>query len=244
MIGYAGKRRRRSQNSSLSTLRQKSMSRFEADSGWRRTQRRIRFAEQAFTRARNPIPPADHLRYRVDYSLMRRADRRYTFRYDLRCAIPNPRREFRRRRLAPVSNINADAADPRRSQRRSSAAVAKRMAAAILSTVWSKCLGQVRFPRQAGRISGSRDVSLTDQLSVATRLPFAKIKRNTRPIIATPAATSMQRPRAGVEDQTTDIDADDSGIVAVYCDAHATCRRARGDVGWLTEPARVNAKMP
>lgn len=50
--------------------------------------------EEAVARARaaNPIPPADHQRYRVEYSLMRRADGRYTYRYDRALRDPkNPR---------------------------------------------------------------------------------------------------------------------------------------------------------
>jgi pimeloyl-ACP methyl ester carboxylesterase len=40
--------------------------------------------DEAVARARadNPIPPLEHLRYRVEYSLMRRDDGRYTYRYD------------------------------------------------------------------------------------------------------------------------------------------------------------------
>ncbi len=51
--------------------------------------------EEAFARARedNPVPPDDHLRYRVEHSLMRRADGRYTYRYDPALRDPtNPRR--------------------------------------------------------------------------------------------------------------------------------------------------------
>jgi len=51
--------------------------------------------DEAFARARadNPIPPDDHLRYRVDYSLMRRDDGRFTYRYDPALRDPtNPRR--------------------------------------------------------------------------------------------------------------------------------------------------------
>jgi pimeloyl-ACP methyl ester carboxylesterase len=51
--------------------------------------------EDAFARARadNPIPPAAHQRYRVDYSLMRMADGRYTYRYDRALRDPkNPRK--------------------------------------------------------------------------------------------------------------------------------------------------------
>jgi pimeloyl-ACP methyl ester carboxylesterase len=50
--------------------------------------------DEAFERARadNPIPPPDHQRYRVDYSLMRTADGKYTFRYDRALRDPkNPR---------------------------------------------------------------------------------------------------------------------------------------------------------
>jgi pimeloyl-ACP methyl ester carboxylesterase len=92
--------------------------------------------EQACARARedNPIPPPEHLRYRVEYSLMRRADGRYTYRYDRALRDPkNPRQGIPAEegwRL--VSNINvptllvrgelSDILSP---------AVAKRMAAAI-----------------------------------------------------------------------------------------------------------------
>jgi pimeloyl-ACP methyl ester carboxylesterase len=51
--------------------------------------------EDAFAQARadNPIPPDDHLRYRVYYSLMRTADGRYTYRYDRALRDPdNPRK--------------------------------------------------------------------------------------------------------------------------------------------------------
>jgi pimeloyl-ACP methyl ester carboxylesterase len=51
--------------------------------------------DEAFARARedNPIPPPDHQRYRVDYSLMRMEDGRFTFRYDRALRDPrNPRR--------------------------------------------------------------------------------------------------------------------------------------------------------
>jgi len=51
--------------------------------------------EEAVARARedNPIPPIDHLRHRVEYSLMRRADGRYTYRYDSALRDPtNPRK--------------------------------------------------------------------------------------------------------------------------------------------------------
>lgn len=50
--------------------------------------------EEAFAQARaaNPIPPADHQRSRVENSLMRRADGRYTYRYDRALRDPkNPR---------------------------------------------------------------------------------------------------------------------------------------------------------
>ena len=50
--------------------------------------------EEAFQRARedNPVPPADHQRYRIDYSLMRSADGRFTYRYDRALRDPkNPR---------------------------------------------------------------------------------------------------------------------------------------------------------
>jgi pimeloyl-ACP methyl ester carboxylesterase len=50
--------------------------------------------EEAFERARadNPIPPPDHQRYRVDYSLMRTADGMFTYRYDRALRDPkNPR---------------------------------------------------------------------------------------------------------------------------------------------------------
>jgi pimeloyl-ACP methyl ester carboxylesterase len=51
--------------------------------------------DEAVARARadNPIPPLDQLRYRVEYSLMRRADGRYTYRYDPALRDPtNPRK--------------------------------------------------------------------------------------------------------------------------------------------------------
>jgi pimeloyl-ACP methyl ester carboxylesterase len=51
--------------------------------------------EEAFARARedNPVPPPDHQRHRVDYSLMRTADGRFTWRYDRALRDPkNPRR--------------------------------------------------------------------------------------------------------------------------------------------------------
>jgi pimeloyl-ACP methyl ester carboxylesterase len=92
--------------------------------------------EQAFTRARedNPIPPADHLRYRIDYSLMRQADGRYTYRYDHALRDPkNPRQGIAAEegwRL--VSNINVPTLLIRGERSDIlSAAVAKRMTAAI-----------------------------------------------------------------------------------------------------------------
>jgi pimeloyl-ACP methyl ester carboxylesterase len=92
--------------------------------------------EQAFARVRedNPIPPADHLRYRVDYSLMRRADGRFTYRYDRALRDPkNPRQGIPAEegwRL--VSNINVPTLLVRGERSDIlSAAVAKRMAAAI-----------------------------------------------------------------------------------------------------------------
>jgi pimeloyl-ACP methyl ester carboxylesterase len=51
--------------------------------------------DEAFARARedNPIPPPDHQRYRIAYSLMRREDGKYTYRYDRALRDPNnPRR--------------------------------------------------------------------------------------------------------------------------------------------------------
>jgi pimeloyl-ACP methyl ester carboxylesterase len=51
--------------------------------------------EEAFARARadNPIPPEAHQRYRVDYSLMRMEDGRFTYRYDRALRDPkNPRK--------------------------------------------------------------------------------------------------------------------------------------------------------
>lgn len=51
--------------------------------------------DEAVARARedNPIPPMDHLRHRVEYSLMRRSDGRYTYRYDPALRDPtNPRK--------------------------------------------------------------------------------------------------------------------------------------------------------
>jgi len=92
--------------------------------------------EDAFARARqdNPIPPADHLRHRIDYSLMRRADGRYTFRYDRALRDPkNPRQGIPAEegwRL--VSNIDVPTLLIRGERSDIlSAAVAKRMAAAI-----------------------------------------------------------------------------------------------------------------
>jgi pimeloyl-ACP methyl ester carboxylesterase len=51
--------------------------------------------EEAFARARedNPIPPEEHQRYRVDYSLMRTADGRFTYRYDRALRDPNNPRQ-------------------------------------------------------------------------------------------------------------------------------------------------------
>ena len=51
--------------------------------------------QAAFARARadNPRPPEDHHRYRVDYSLMRTGDGRWTYRYDRALRDPNNRRE-------------------------------------------------------------------------------------------------------------------------------------------------------
>lgn len=51
--------------------------------------------EEAFARARadNPIPPEDHHRYRVDNSLMRTDDGRFTYRYDRALRDPTNRRE-------------------------------------------------------------------------------------------------------------------------------------------------------
>jgi pimeloyl-ACP methyl ester carboxylesterase len=51
--------------------------------------------DEAFARARadNPIPPEEHQRYRVDYSLMRTADGRFTFRYDRALRDPNNPRQ-------------------------------------------------------------------------------------------------------------------------------------------------------
>ena len=50
---------------------------------------------EAFSRARadNPRPPADHHRYRVDYSLMRTEDGRWTYCYDRALRDPGNRRE-------------------------------------------------------------------------------------------------------------------------------------------------------
>jgi pimeloyl-ACP methyl ester carboxylesterase len=51
--------------------------------------------DDAYARARadNPIPPADQLRHRVEYSLMRRDDGRFTYRYDRALRDPaNPRK--------------------------------------------------------------------------------------------------------------------------------------------------------
>ncbi len=51
--------------------------------------------DEAYARARadNPIPPHDQLRHRVEYSLMRREDGRYTYRYDPALRDPtNPRK--------------------------------------------------------------------------------------------------------------------------------------------------------
>ena len=51
--------------------------------------------EEAYARARadNPIPPADQLRHRIEYSLMRREDGRFTYRYDPALRDPaNPRK--------------------------------------------------------------------------------------------------------------------------------------------------------
>lgn len=92
--------------------------------------------EQAFARARedNPIPPDEHLRHRIDYSLMRRADGRFTFRYDRALRDPkNPRQGIPAAegwRL--VSSIDVPTLLIR-GQRSDilSADVAKRMAAAI-----------------------------------------------------------------------------------------------------------------
>jgi pimeloyl-ACP methyl ester carboxylesterase len=51
--------------------------------------------DEAYARARsdNPIPPDDQLRHRVEYSLMRREDGGYTYRYDRALRDPtNPRK--------------------------------------------------------------------------------------------------------------------------------------------------------
>jgi esterase len=51
--------------------------------------------EEAFERAKadNPIPPEDHHRHRVDHSLMRTEDGRFTYRYDRALRDPkNPRK--------------------------------------------------------------------------------------------------------------------------------------------------------
>lgn len=92
--------------------------------------------DEAFARARedNPIPPPDHLRHRVDYSLMLRTDGRYTYRYDRALRDPkNPRQGIPAEegwRL--VANITVPTLLIR-GQRSDilSHAVAKRMAAAI-----------------------------------------------------------------------------------------------------------------
>ena len=50
--------------------------------------------DEAYARARadNPIPPDDQLRHRIEYSLMRREDGRFTYRYDRALRDPkNPR---------------------------------------------------------------------------------------------------------------------------------------------------------
>jgi len=51
--------------------------------------------DEAFARARadNPIPPEAHHRARIDQSLMRTADGRWTYRYDRALRDPNNRRE-------------------------------------------------------------------------------------------------------------------------------------------------------
>jgi pimeloyl-ACP methyl ester carboxylesterase len=51
--------------------------------------------DEAFARARedNPIPPPEHQRYRVAYSLMRREDGKYTYRYDRALRDPNNPRQ-------------------------------------------------------------------------------------------------------------------------------------------------------
>lgn len=51
--------------------------------------------EEAYARARvdNPIPPDDQLRHRVEYSMMRRDDGKFTYRYDRALRDPgNPRK--------------------------------------------------------------------------------------------------------------------------------------------------------
>jgi pimeloyl-ACP methyl ester carboxylesterase len=51
--------------------------------------------DEAYARARadNPIPPDDQLRHRIEYSLMRREDGRFTYRYDRALRDPaNPRK--------------------------------------------------------------------------------------------------------------------------------------------------------
>ncbi len=51
--------------------------------------------DEAYARARtdNPIPPDDQLRHRVEYSLMRRDDGKFTYRYDRALRDPtNPRK--------------------------------------------------------------------------------------------------------------------------------------------------------
>jgi pimeloyl-ACP methyl ester carboxylesterase len=67
-------------------------------------------AEEAYARARadNPIPPDDQLRHRVQYSLMRRDDGRFTYRYDPALRDPkNPRKGIPPETgWALVSNIN------------------------------------------------------------------------------------------------------------------------------------------
>ena len=51
--------------------------------------------DEAFERARetNPVPPVDHHRHRVDASLMRTDDGRWTYRYDRALRDPDNRRE-------------------------------------------------------------------------------------------------------------------------------------------------------
>ena len=92
--------------------------------------------EEAFARARadNPIPPADQLRHRIDYSLMRTADGRFTYRYDRALRDPkNPRHGIPAEagwRL--VANINVPTLLVRGERSDVlSPAVATRMAAAI-----------------------------------------------------------------------------------------------------------------